>query len=280
MRKGWICGAIIAAVFLLSGTASAAYAPPINNLAPTSGSTLTVNQGGSVRVEFSCPRFTTSFSSVTRDWVNYYVEFSTSTTKNAEGEFLDSLAFPSVLPVTGNDEICEATVPESSFPKGVAIYWDASRINCDAVSCAEYGPVWSFAITNPPPPAAPTPVTPASPSPISPSPTSPSPAAPTPLSGEGRVSVYVGCGTNRSTKAAATCGKNQPIGAFFKDSKETVYTVCVRYPGGLKACAHKQRAAAGIVYVNAVKRHSAGQYTVTWTVGARRFVKHVYRTAS
>jgi hypothetical protein len=273
MRKSLAGVAAIAAIFLLPTMAAAA--TPIENLSPASGTTLTVSAGGVVRVEYTCPSFYTSYDGV-QNYENYWAEFASSPTLNAENQFpeYNQIDLERAVPTVGNPERCESSFPEEQAVPGATIYWRATRINCDVLSCTEAGPTWTFAVVTPAP-VVPTPI---------PTPTPTAPAAPqkptTSTGDEGKVTVWVGCGTNSRTSPSAACGKNQPIGAFFKDSKEATYTVCVRYPGVTKSCAHKQRAEAGVVYVNTVKRHSAGRYTLTWTVGARRFEKHVARRAT
>ncbi|MBS1843094.1 MAG: hypothetical protein JST53_01640 [Actinobacteria bacterium] len=268
MRRS-IAAAVVVFAMVVPSAADAYYAPPIENIGPPSGSAVLASVGSAVKVEFTCPRFNTEYIGV-KDYEAYWVEFSLSTVTNSEGEFASPVRLERAKPTAASDERCEGSLASESVARGSTVYWRATRINCEVASCNEAGPTWSFSV------AAPTPVAPTVPT--SPS---PSPAAPRgPSSGEGEVTVYLGCGTTRHTKAASICGKNQPIGAFFRDSKEAVYTVCVRYPGGTKPCVHSQRAEAGVLYVNTLKRHSAGRYAVTWTVGGRRFERHIVRAGT
>jgi hypothetical protein len=270
MRR--LLASAILAVALAAPAIADAAGPPITNISPASGSTISVSAGSTVRVEYSCPPYTPSYSTTRLNGEGYFAEFASSPEVNALDEFpeYNLLDLGRGIPTVANPAICETSFFAEDAAPGSTVYWHATRINCDVESCVEAGPIWTFAEST----AAPIlPTTPA------PTPTPATPTVPSAVSGEGHVTVYVGCGLTRNTTSSPSCAKNQPMGAFFKDSKETSYTVCVHYPGGSKSCAHAQHAEANTVYVNAIKRHSAGRYTVVWTVGARRFEKVISRRA-
>lgn len=266
MRKFFVGLGAVMVLFALPATAGAYYsAPPIANLSPASGTVVTASSTQDVRVEFTCPRVYTEYLG-TLNWSSYWAEFGTSPLVNAENEFpkYNQLWLEQAQPTVANSEVCEASIPAEVIPAGSTVYWRATRINCE-VECIEAGPTWSFGVAAPAAPSAP-----------APAPTTP----PSSSSGEsGRVTVYVGCGTSGRTKAAKFCSKNSAIGAFFKDSKSAAYSVCIHYPNGSGGCVHNQIAEAGTLYVDTIKRHAAGRYTVTWTVGGRRWVRRIKRTS-
>ena len=89
--------------------------------------------------------------------------------------------------------------------------------------------------------------------------------------GPAPVKVWLGCGLTKNTRPASACPAGKKIGAFFKDSVETKYTVCVKFPDGRRLCARDQLAEAGIVQVNAITPGGVGIYKVTWTVGGKSY---------
>ena len=87
----------------------------------------------------------------------------------------------------------------------------------------------------------------------------------------GRVKVWLGCGLGKNTRPSSVCPAGKKIGAFFEDSVETKYTVCVNFPNGRRLCARDQLAEAGTVQVNAITPGGAGIYKVTWTAGGKSY---------
>ena len=100
---------------------------------------------------------------------------------------------------------------------------------------------------------------------VSASPANAEPGGPAP------VKVWLGCGLTKDTRPSSVCPAGKKIGAFFKDSVETTYTVCVKFPNGRRLCARDQLAEAGIVQVNAITPGGVGIYKVTWTVGGKSY---------
>lgn len=276
MRKLLVFGVFLG--ILMVPASSLAVEPPIQNLAPSSGSTVQALQFRPVQVELGCPAY-----SSTKAGTGYRVQFATSAELNPEGNFATPFLAGSenAQPINAAEDICRANLPtvlSEYIPSPTTYYWRVERTSCPYFPPASEeclatgkGPIWSFTVN---PPVKPT--TPTKPSP-SPSPTTPA-APPTTGTETRQLWVYVGCGTSQRTRPSHTCRKNQTIGAFLESTYPTRYTVCVRFPEGTSECARNQRAEAQTLYVNTIKKHKSGFYTVTWIVEGRHYVRRVHRT--
>jgi hypothetical protein len=259
MRRGWKeFGALVVTALVLAMTSSVATAagPPIVNLSPANGTTYTT--GPASYVEFTCPRFTTSYSSeVTAS--SYYVTFATSPELNPNGELASPfvVGFTGAYPINAAEDLCRAEISGTIMSRPGTYYWRVQRINCDITNCREYGPIWGFNLVSPPPPPPP--------------------------SGGGntgpklRLTGYVGCGLSRNARAMSRCNRTH-VGAFFKSSQAVRYSVCVKFPNGRNLCARNQEAEAGVLYVNKITAGAKGLYWVTWNANGRRVVRSFTRT--
>ena len=86
--------------------------------------------------------------------------------------------------------------------------------------------------------------------------------------------AYVACSRNLHATPAHRCPRGSQVGAFFKSSEETTYTLCVHFPGERPLCTGEQEAEAGVLYVNSIATRSLGRHTAIWEVGGRRIVRH------
>lgn len=242
---------------VFSSTASAA-GPPISNIAPADGAIIAPTT--SIEVQFTCPSFSTTYAGV-KNWTDYWVHFSTSPIRTASGEFSPTyeVAIEHAYLVSGTTETCRAFFAEPYTETPDTYYWMAERINCDVLTCAEFGPLGSFAIV---------------------APTVPGGSGKQPAEagvGAARLTAYTACGLSRHSRESTVCSRRQKIGAFFESSKALTYKVCIKVPGGQSVCANNQQAAANTLYVNKITSSVPGRYKVTWTAEGRRLVRHVRR---
>lgn len=91
-----------------------------------------------------------------------------------------------------------------------------------------------------------------------------------------RFVVYVACGLSKYAPRRHVCPRRGRVGAFFRSSVDTRYTVCVRFPNRRRLCARRQRARAGMLYVNRVRNNLRGRYVVIWRVPGRRMVRRFW----
>ena len=93
-------------------------------------------------------------------------------------------------------------------------------------------------------------------------------SAGTPAEGSGPVfTVYVGCGTEPSTKPSGTCRSGDRLGAFFKSEIGGIpYKVCVSFGGPRPLCTSDQVALAGVLYVDKFRSGYVGPAVATWFV--------------
>ena len=85
------------------------------------------------------------------------------------------------------------------------------------------------------------------------------------------------CGLSQYARPAHECAHRGKVGAFFRSSVATSYTVCVRFPTGRRLCARGQQAEAGVTYVNKVTTSISGWHKVLWYVGGRRIAWTFWR---
>jgi hypothetical protein len=109
----------------------------------------------------------------------------------------------------------------------------------------------------------------------SPSPTPPVPPAETPE--PVHYTAYVGCGLSDKARPRHECPHRAKVGVFFKSSREVVYSVCVVFPTGRRACAEGQAAAADTLYVNKVTGNVAGRHKAVWYLPDRRIIRYFWR---
>jgi hypothetical protein len=124
----------------------------------------------------------------------------------------------------------------------------------DGVACEDLPCPCSYAV--PPPPPAPE---------LPPEETRPS------------LRVYVACGLSQNAPPARECAHRSKVGAFFKSSQLTYYTVCVTFPTKRRLCARNQEAEGGTTYVNRITTSITGWHKVIWTVEGRRLVRWFWR---
>lgn len=258
MRRSAALTSALIALSLLAPSGASAAEPPIVNLAPPDATIFAPTS--SVEVQFTCPRFQTSYDGE-KSWTSYWVSFSSSPIRNADGEFASEISLEHAFPINDSEDICRGFLEEPYTQTPGTYYWMAERINCDAESCREGGPIGSFSIVAPPPPAG----------------TGKQPAGTVVEGGPPKISAYVACGLRRTAKASSSCGRKQKIGAFFKSSKPVTYKVCVKFPGGRTLCARKQPAEAGVLYVNKIAGNAPGRYKVAWSFEGRTIVRYVHR---
>jgi hypothetical protein len=229
--------------------------PPIENLSPPNGSVLTRAAGDKtpVLLQFTCPRFETSYHSEVT-WTAYFVRVATSPEPNQEGRLSDAytIDFLGAHPTNAAETTCAAEFPALYANSPRAYYWQVERVDCETSSCHDLGPVWSFqtAVSTPPVPAP-----------------SPAPVA------RPQVRAYVACGTGTNARPAHWCFPGK-AGAFFRSNFNTRYSVCVVYPTRRRQCARNQFADAGVLYVNAIRTNLLGQHKVIWTVAGNQVVKY------
>jgi hypothetical protein len=268
---------------LLLPSAATAVEPPIQNLAPADGSTIQAVKFQPVQVELACPGYGTG-----KAGAGYQVMFATSAELNPEGNFATPFFAGSsyARPINAAEDICRAELPlyRSEYLSGpTTFYWRVERTSCPYIpltadeecEATAKGPIWGFTVVPPAKPATPVP-TPA-PSTPKPAPIAPSPESSTTEGGR-PFRVYIGCGASKSTRASYTCRKNQTIGVFLESPTTTRYTVCVKFPEGGTQCVRNQRAEADTLYVNTIKKHKSGIYTVTWVLEGHHYVRRVHRT--
>ena len=89
--------------------------------------------------------------------------------------------------------------------------------------------------------------------------------------------AYVACGLGQRARPAHECGHRSKLGAFFRSSVATTYTVCVKFPTNRRLCARGQEADAGVTYVNKLTSSIVGWHKVTWFVQGRRIAWTFWR---
>lgn len=260
MRRFATLTYVFVALSLLGSSGAAAAEPPIVNLAPPDGTIYAPTS--SVEVQFTCPPFETTYGGE-KDWSSYWVSFATSPIRNSDGEFLPQylVGLERAYPINASQDVCRGFLAEPYTQTPGTYYWMAERINCDADACREGGPIGSFSIVAPPPPGG----------------TGKQPAGTPVNGGSPKLTAYVACGLSRGAKASSSCGRRQKMGAFFKSSKAVIYKVCVKFPTGRTICARKQRAEAGVLYVNKISGNIPGRHKVVWSSEGRTIVRYVYR---
>lgn len=260
MRRLATLTSALIALSLLAPAGASAVEPPIVNLAPPNSTIYAPTT--SVEVQFTCPPFQTTYSGE-EDWLSYWVSFSTSPIRDAEGKFAPQyeIALERAFPINASQDVCRGFLTEPYTLTPGTYYWMAERINCDANHCREDGPLGSFSIVAPPPPGG----------------TGKQPAGTIVKGGSPKFTAYIACGVGRSAKAASSCGRKQKIGAFFKSTKTVTYKVCVKFPNGRTICAKRQQAEGGVLYVNKITGSMPGRYKVTWSAEGRTIVRYVNR---
>jgi len=88
---------------------------------------------------------------------------------------------------------------------------------------------------------------------------------------------YVACSLSQYGRPAHECAHRAHVGAFFRSSVTTTYTVCVKLPTGRRLCARGQEAEAGVTYVNKITTSITGWHKVLWYVGGRRIAWTFWR---
>jgi hypothetical protein len=89
--------------------------------------------------------------------------------------------------------------------------------------------------------------------------------------------AYVACGLSKNARPAHECGHRSKLGAFFRSSVATTYTVCVKFPTNRRLCARGQEAEAGVTYANKLTSSIVGWHRVTWFVQGRRIAWTFWR---
>lgn len=235
------------AIALVGASSASAAGPPITPLSPAPGATIVrASTTQPLVVEFTCPVFESSYGSIID---SYWASLSTSPATKLDGSLSNQIDFTQAVPVGPGRCAAELSTSPNGYLAGT-YYWQAERINCDAISCVETSPVTSVVLADPPPPA-----------PV------PKPG------GAGSVTAYIACGLTRNARRASVCPTGSKVGAFFKASGPTSYSICVRYPGGKSLCAKTQKAEGGVLYVNKITSNRVGRYKVTWTFEGRRVVR-------
>lgn len=85
------------------------------------------------------------------------------------------------------------------------------------------------------------------------------------------------CGLSRYAKAAHECGHRAKLGAFFRSTVATTYTVCIELPSNRRLCVRNQEAEAGVTYVNRITSAVTGWHRVNWYVAGRRIAWTFWR---
>jgi len=153
--------------------AAIAAAPPIQNLAPSDGAVIELPSRQDVTLNFTCPRYTTSFHS-TVSWSSYFTEVATSPELGPDG----TLATPFTVwssasfPTNAAETECRASFTGfRAYDSPGTYYWQVNAVDCDLPNCTNAGPVWRLTTrrpSSPPPPLPPAPPTqPTSPNPPS-----------------------------------------------------------------------------------------------------------------
>jgi hypothetical protein len=84
----------------------------------------------------------------------------------------------------------------------------------------------------------------------------------------------VACSHGKHAPAAHKCTKGSKVGAFFKSQVDVRFTLCVKFPGGPRLCAHDQSAKAGKTKVNPVTTDKLGRHKLTWKLPGRKIVRY------
>jgi hypothetical protein len=82
--------------------------------------------------------------------------------------------------------------------------------------------------------------------------------------------AYVACGLSQRSRPAHECAHRSKLGAFFRSTVATTYTVCIRFPTNRRLCARGQQAEAGVTYVNKLTSSIVGWHKVTWYAQGQR----------
>ncbi len=236
---------IAGAVWLLQFAGHAVAEPPIENLAPPNGANIesAPNAPASVPVEFTCAPYS-DFTTVSQQ---QFVKFATSPELGPDGTLAQAFTIHvdyQVEPVDAQQTRCRAVLPQA--PPGQTFYWQVIRVEATFVP----GPVWGFNM-----------------------------AFPSKLSRK-KVKVYVACGLTKRARRAKRCPHKATVGAFFRSTVDTHYTICVRFPSHKTLCATNQAATGGTLYVNKVASRRPGKYRVTWFVDGRRITRYFWRRPS
>jgi hypothetical protein len=236
-------------------------------ISPANGATVTARANEEITVEYTCPTYVQKNVTYEHNtgWYGYHVVFANSAELNPAGEF----ATPFVLyraapyPINAAEDVCRSKLPAYFGNKYGTYYMRIEREqinNCGSAqnNCREVFPIQSFTTVAPV----------ATPTPVAPTPIETTPA-------KGRVKAWLGCGLGRNTRPSNACPAEKKIGAFFKDSVETKYAVCVKFPNGRRLCARNQLAEAGTLYVNTISPGGAGIYRVTWMAGGKSYTASI-----
>lgn len=78
--------------------------------------------------------------------------------------------------------------------------------------------------------------------------------------------TFVACSISVEAEPADSCQLGDTPGAFFEADEDTVYDVCVEFPGGKYLCALEQEAEEGVLYVNKITSNEVGLHYVDWYV--------------
>lgn len=249
-------------VFALPPIASAE-APPFEYRSPANGSQVAVpaSADAGIAVEFGCPEFE-GFKGNHSKWSSYWATFATSPELNPQGELATPfrVGLSSAHPINAAEDVCQAELGSLYAHRPGTYYWQLERIGCFEPECTnKRGPVWSFTVVAPP----------------SPPPTAPPVAMPRAQT----ITSYFACGQSRNARRSTTCPHGGRLGAFFRSSISTTYSLCVTFPSGRRECASNQVAAAETLYVNSISGHKKGWYKAVWTTSnGARAVKHLKRT--
>jgi hypothetical protein len=84
----------------------------------------------------------------------------------------------------------------------------------------------------------------------------------------------VACGLGKHAKPAHRCEKGSKVGAFLRSAEDVQFTLCVKFPGGPRLCAHDQSATAGKIKVNPVTTDKLGRHKLTWKLPGRKIVRY------
>jgi hypothetical protein len=241
MRSRAGAATIFAAVaMLLSGAVSTAHAvgPPIETLTPKNGEFLPLGIKPS-DIRYTCPAFEGNpfADQIIPSYRGY--EWRLARTPSVDSDGL--LAFNGLADlgdaVSTGEDVCEAygepEIGESAVLTRGTYFFQASR--SVSVGTREPGPITEFSVG-------------------------------LPKTLPGHVTVYLGCGLGKTTKQSGSCEEGEKIGAFYRSSKNSVYTLCVAFPGGREKCKSEQNAKAGHLYVNKVTVQEPGPVIATWKV--------------
>jgi hypothetical protein len=263
---------VVIAVFGMPTYALGA-AGPIQNVAPPNGTTIPVQEGQfkGIPVEFGCPTYA-NFP----PGLGYNVIFGTSPELNPEGAIAKPFRVATnsmVSPVNAAEDVCRGELPSYAWETPstqTTYYWQIQRPQCfyaipvSGEECVEYGPVWGFNLSRTP----------------KASPTVPT-FTPTPIEGEGAVphqkflgiEGWTGCGLVKVAERSLSCYQGSTVGAFFRATRETTYSLCLTFPSSREECVTNQHADAQTTYVNKIDTGSVGTYELVWEAEGKRVTK-------